>query len=70
MALKEMPRFSGPTEKIAAFIKGTSAVYGGRGRSNVCRLVILTQLDATTLVGLGEQVQIDEVGSMVISLDS
>ena len=31
---------------------------------------ILTQLDSTTLVGLDEHVLIDEVGSMVITLDS
>ncbi len=31
---------------------------------------ILTQLDATTLVGLGEHVQIDDVGSMVITIES
>ena len=31
---------------------------------------ILTQLDATTLVGLGEHVRIDDVGSMVITIDS
>ena len=31
---------------------------------------ILTQLDATTLVGAGQRVQIDDVGSMVIEIDA
>ena len=31
---------------------------------------IVTQLDATTLVGLGHMARIDEVGSMVIELNS
>jgi N-methylhydantoinase A len=31
--------------------------------------VIMTQLDATTIVGAGEHVRIDDVGSMVITID-
>jgi hypothetical protein len=29
----------------------------------------MTQLDATTIVGVGEHVRIDDVGSMVITID-